>query len=146
MGKDRNIYSEYEELLLKRDRMYIDGDSFQIEYNREFGNLITENYELKIECIRRKKTIRFKNNSSIIPQEYLFGDNSPFDDIQSGSDSIVEILNRKLLEKGEIVQIQDSIIERINEKSLRKAKKDGLPKSMKDTNTKSKDRGIEDVK
>ena len=30
---------------------------------------------------------RFKNNSSIIPQEYLFGDNSPFDDIQSGSDS-----------------------------------------------------------
>lgn len=57
MGIDRNIYSEYEELLLKRDRMYIDGDSFQIEYNREFGDLITENYELKIECIRRKKTI-----------------------------------------------------------------------------------------
>ena len=52
-----DLYREYEELLMKRDQMYKDGDSYQIVYNREFGDLITRNFELKIECIRRKKTM-----------------------------------------------------------------------------------------
>jgi len=57
MEVSKDLYSEYEELLMKRDQMYKDGDSYQIVYNREFGDLITRNFELKIECIRRKKTI-----------------------------------------------------------------------------------------
>ena len=57
MEKNKELYKEYEDLLMRRDQMYKDADSYQIEYNREFGDLITKNFELKIECIRRKKTI-----------------------------------------------------------------------------------------
>ncbi len=54
---NHDLYGEYEELLLRRDQMNVDADSYQIVYTREFGDLIIKNFELKIECIRRKKTI-----------------------------------------------------------------------------------------
>ncbi len=57
MEDNKELYNEYEELLMKRDQMYKEADSYQIGYDREFGDLITRNFELKIECIRRKKTI-----------------------------------------------------------------------------------------
>ncbi len=57
MGDNKVLYNEYEELLMKRDQMYKEADSYQIDYNREFGDLIIKNFELKIECIRRKKII-----------------------------------------------------------------------------------------
>ncbi len=55
--ENNDLYNEYEELLLRRDQMNVDADSYMISYTREFGDLITRNFELKIECIRRKKTI-----------------------------------------------------------------------------------------
>ena len=52
-----DLYNEYEELLLRRDQMNVEADSYLVAYTREFGDLIIKNFELKIECIRRKKTI-----------------------------------------------------------------------------------------
>lgn len=52
-------YKKYEELLLKRDELR--KESFQLEraYMREFGDLILEVFQMKIECIRKKKSIEY---------------------------------------------------------------------------------------
>ncbi len=52
-------YKEYEELLIRRDHLYKDATSYQIAYTKEFGELILENFKLKIECIKKKKTISY---------------------------------------------------------------------------------------
>ena len=52
-------YKEYEELLIRRDNLYKDAASYQIAYTQEFGDLILENFKLKIECIKKKKTISY---------------------------------------------------------------------------------------
>lgn len=56
---DDRRYKEYEELLLKRDQLYRESDSVMISYTKEFGDLITKNFELKVECIKKKKTISY---------------------------------------------------------------------------------------
>lgn len=50
---------DYEELLLRRDQLLRDSDSFQIAYIREFGELLTSIFEQKIECIKKKKMISY---------------------------------------------------------------------------------------
>ena len=52
-------YSRYEELLLERDKLRKHAFQYEIDYTREFGDLITKVFEQKIECIRKKKTISF---------------------------------------------------------------------------------------
>lgn len=52
-------YSRYEELLIKRDDVKKAAFLYEREYVREFGELILEIFNLKIECIRKKKTIEF---------------------------------------------------------------------------------------
>lgn len=52
-------YERYEELLLKRDHLYKEAESILIRYTQEFGTLITEVFEVKIECIRLKKAITY---------------------------------------------------------------------------------------
>ena len=56
-GQDR--YEEYEELLVRRDHLYKVAGSYMTAYTREFGDLITSNFELKVECIKMKKTINY---------------------------------------------------------------------------------------
>ena len=52
-------YKKYEELLLMRDELR--KEAFQLEraYMREFGDLILEVFQMKIECIRKKKSIEY---------------------------------------------------------------------------------------
>lgn len=50
---------EYEELLLKRDQLFREAGSYMTAYTQEFGDLITANFELKVECIKKKKTISY---------------------------------------------------------------------------------------
>ena len=52
-------YDRYEELLLRRDAVKKEAFQYEREYVREFGDLILEIFQLKIECIRRKKTIEY---------------------------------------------------------------------------------------
>ncbi len=53
------LYAQYEELLLRRDQLCREAESYLIEYTALFGDLITANFEIKIECIKKKKTISY---------------------------------------------------------------------------------------
>lgn len=60
LSEDSNARSaEYEELLLKRDQLFRESGSYMTAYTQEFGDLITANFELKVECIKKKKTISY---------------------------------------------------------------------------------------
>ena len=52
-------YDEYCELLVKRDQLFKEAGSYMTVYTAEFGDLITANFELKIECIKKKKMISY---------------------------------------------------------------------------------------
>lgn len=52
-------YSKYEELLIRRDEVSKQAYIYEREYVRTFGDLILEVFNMKIEAIRKKKTIRF---------------------------------------------------------------------------------------
>lgn len=54
-----SLYDRYEELLLRRDALRKEAFQLEREYVRTFGDLILEVFQLKLECIRRKKTIEF---------------------------------------------------------------------------------------
>lgn len=56
-GQER--FEEYEELLVRRDQLFKEAVSYLTVYTAEFGDLITENFKLKIECIKKKKTINY---------------------------------------------------------------------------------------
>ena len=52
-------YAKYEEVLLRRDNLYKEAEQIHMDYIMEFGNLITEAFEKKIECIQKKKMIAY---------------------------------------------------------------------------------------
>lgn len=52
-------YAEYEDLLLKRDKLRKEAQILQGLYMAEFGDLITAVFQKKIDCIQKKKTIAF---------------------------------------------------------------------------------------
>lgn len=52
-------YSKYEELLTRRDEVKKQAFQYERAYVREFGDLILQVFQLKIECIRKKKTIEY---------------------------------------------------------------------------------------
>ena len=52
-------YGRYEELLLQRDQLEKEAEGYRMEYTREFGELITEAFKAKIECIGIKKAITY---------------------------------------------------------------------------------------
>ncbi|MBR2677745.1 MAG: hypothetical protein IKE28_12685 [Solobacterium sp.] len=52
-------YILYEELLLKRENLRKEGKQFYVSYLQMFGELMTESFQKKIECIRKKKMIAF---------------------------------------------------------------------------------------
>ena len=53
------LFTRYEELLLKKEQLIKDGESYRIAYIREFGELTANVFKAKIECIRLKKNIAF---------------------------------------------------------------------------------------
>ena len=58
--KVKNIsYAKYEEVLLRRDNLRKEAEKYHLEFIREFGDLITESFRLKIECIKKKKMIAY---------------------------------------------------------------------------------------
>jgi len=52
-------YALYEELLIRKEQLKKEAFLYQREYVAEFGDLILEVFQKKIECIRKKKTIEF---------------------------------------------------------------------------------------
>ncbi len=52
-------YDEYADLLVRRDRLFARAESYRISYTAEFGEQLAANFEIKIECIKMKKTISY---------------------------------------------------------------------------------------
>ncbi len=52
-------YAKYEEVLIRRDEMKKKAFQYERAYVREFGDLILEVFQMKLESIRKKKTIEF---------------------------------------------------------------------------------------
>ncbi len=50
---------EYEDLLLRRDQILKECDSIVIAYTKEYGELTQRSFELKIDCIKNKKSIAY---------------------------------------------------------------------------------------
>ncbi|MBR2805165.1 MAG: hypothetical protein IKE18_00120 [Oscillospiraceae bacterium] len=56
--KDENArYEEYENLLVDKDELIKEGESIWVHYQQLFGQLITDIFEEKLECIKNKKVI-----------------------------------------------------------------------------------------
>lgn len=56
--KDKRI-EEYEELLLKKEALLKECYQIEQEYLRQFGKLLYEAFERKVECIKKKKIIAY---------------------------------------------------------------------------------------
>ncbi len=74
--KVRNTsYTKYEEVLLRRDNLRKEAEEYHLAFIREFGDLITRSFRLKIECIRKKKMIaycqRLANRGKVINRNEL---------------------------------------------------------------------------
>ena len=52
-------YAKYEELLMRRDDVRKQAFQHERAYVREFGELILQVFRMKLECIRKKKTIEY---------------------------------------------------------------------------------------
>ena len=69
-------YAKYEEVLLRRDNLRKEAENYHLDFIRMFGDLITESFSLKIECIRKKKMIaycqRMVNQGKEVSQNALF--------------------------------------------------------------------------
>ncbi len=59
MESKEDKYREYEELLLRRDQLYRECGSLITAYTCEFGDQLARNFELKVECIKKKKAISY---------------------------------------------------------------------------------------
>ena len=59
LDNEQTKIEEYEELLVKRDQLFKEAGSIMTSYTKEFGDMITANFELKVECIKKKKTISY---------------------------------------------------------------------------------------
>ena len=59
IDNEQTKIEEYEELLVKRDQLFKEAGSIMTSYTQEFGDMITANFELKVECIKKKKTISY---------------------------------------------------------------------------------------
>ena len=68
-------YARYEELLTRRDDVRKEAFCFEQAYVREFGDLILQVFQMKLECIRKKKTIEycqvFANRGESVDQDAL---------------------------------------------------------------------------
>ena len=52
-------YTRYEELLIRRDVIRKEAFHYQMDYLREFGELLSDVFEAKIKCIEKKKIIAY---------------------------------------------------------------------------------------
>ena len=57
--KEKPLYEKYEEVLLRRDNLRKEAEQYHLEFIKIFGDMITESFRIKIECIKKKKMITY---------------------------------------------------------------------------------------
>ncbi len=93
--KQDGRYSEYEDLLLERDRYRKEAELYLKEYIRIFGDLITAVFKQKIVCIERKKMLSycmmyFNRGESVDLKEMQVKINQEMNEYQKQLDSMIE--------------------------------------------------------
>lgn len=116
--------AEYEELLLKRDQILKECDSYVIAYTLEYGELIQKSFELKIECIKKKKSIAYCqkciNKGMIIDSEAI---NAAIEtEMAAYYDELRDIIGRNLNAK-EATTVSEYALQRAKKIYRRLAKK-----------------------
>lgn len=126
-------YSRYEELLMRRDNLKKEAFQWDREYIRVFGDKILKVFEIKLECIRKKKTISFcqaiANHGGTVDQEelqkYLQEEMAEY---QARLDAMVED-NKAAKDTHEISQIDILEIKKIYRKLAKQLHPDINPKT-----------------
>ena len=59
MDSYEELRGQYENLILQRDRLEKEAEQYHLEYYHEFGELITDTFQARIDCIALKKSITF---------------------------------------------------------------------------------------
>lgn len=59
MNTNEELRERYENLILQRDRLEKEAEQYRMEYFRIFGELITDAFQARIDCIALKKSIAF---------------------------------------------------------------------------------------
>lgn len=93
--KQDGRYSEYEDLLLERDRYRKEAELYLKEYIRIFGDLITAVFKQKIVCIERKKMLSycmmyFNRGESVDLKEMQVKINQEMNEYQKQLDAMIE--------------------------------------------------------
>ena len=125
-----NTYEEmrerYENLILQRDRLEKEAEQFRMEYFREFGELITDAFQARIDCIALKKSIAFcqaKRNAGeeidpISMQEFIDASmlayNSQLKELLSLTEAGKTLVHVSVLEVEEIKRIYRRIAKRLH--------------------------------
>lgn len=108
-------YDRYEELLMRRDAIKKEAFQYERAYVREFGDLILEIFQMKLECIRKKKTIEFcqaaANHGQSVDQnqlqEYLHKELAAFQEQLNGMVADAEAAkNTSRVTEVELLQIK----------------------------------------
>lgn len=129
-------YAQYEELLVKRDDLLKEAFMWDREYIRTFGDKILRNFEIKIECIRKKKTISFLqtaiNHGKSIDmdelQTYLRREMAEYE----AQLRVMAKDNKLAKHKGELSEIDLIQIKKIYRRITKKIHPDINPKTMED--------------
>lgn len=59
MNTYNKLREHYENLILQRDRLEKEAEQYRMEFFREFGELITDTFQVRVDCIALKKSIAF---------------------------------------------------------------------------------------
>ena len=116
----------YENLILQRDRLAKEAEHYRMEYYREFGELITDAFQARIDCIALKKSIAFcqaKLNSGeeidpISMQEFIDSNmlayNAQLEDLLNLTKAGQSMVPVPVLEVEEIKRIYRKIAKRLH--------------------------------
>ena len=69
-----NDVEKYEQLIIMRDELLSDGDSYEVEFQKKFGEEILDIFKVEVECIKLKKIItliqmKINKGEKIDPEE-----------------------------------------------------------------------------
>lgn len=124
-GMDK-LFEQYETLILQRDRLEKEAEQYRMNYFREFGELITDAFLARIDCIALKKSIAFcqaKRNAGeeidpISMQEYIdksmLAYNAQLQDLQRQRDEGKSLVPISILDAEEIKRIYRRVAKRFH--------------------------------
>ena len=120
------LRERYENLILQRDRLEKEAEQYRMEYFRQFGELIADVFQVRIDCIALKKSISFcqaKRNAGEEPdpislQEFIDTHmpayRAPLEELLSLAEAGKSLTPISLTEAGEIRRIYRRIAKRLH--------------------------------